>query len=223
MTQDIIMDVSTGEDIPLEVAPNEEDLALDSVEVVRSGGGGETSNYNDLDNKPQINGVTLSGNKSLSDLGIDAPEPEIFWAEYGTTTNAEIETAIDAGKAVFCEMTVTGYTGIKLLLVERTSSTCHVFAAGTETGSIFAENNGGTWRYGANNIPVAQVIAYPLMDDTATIGTATMYARSDHVHPSDTSRLAVNQGVANAGKFLVVGSDGNITAVTMTAWAGGSY
>ena len=34
------------------------------------GGGSGTSNYNDLSNKPQIAGVTLLGNKSLSDLGI---------------------------------------------------------------------------------------------------------------------------------------------------------
>ena len=31
------------------------------------------------------------------------------------------------------------------------------------------------------------------------------------------------QGVANAGKFLVVGSDGNVTLVTLAAWQGGSY
>ena len=35
--------------------------------------------------------------------------------------------------------------------------------------------------------------------------------------------LGVNQGTANAGKFIVVGSDGNITAVTMQTWQGGSY
>lgn len=35
-----------------------------------SGGGGGTSDYNDLMNKPQINGVTIAGNKSTSDLGI---------------------------------------------------------------------------------------------------------------------------------------------------------
>lgn len=34
------------------------------------GGGGGTTNYNQLSNKPQINSVELSGNKSLSDLGI---------------------------------------------------------------------------------------------------------------------------------------------------------
>jgi len=33
-------------------------------------GGGGTSNYPDLSNLPQINGTTLVGNKSLSDLGI---------------------------------------------------------------------------------------------------------------------------------------------------------
>lgn len=38
------------------------------------GGGGGTTNYNALSNKPQINGVTLSGNKSLDDLGIAAEE-----------------------------------------------------------------------------------------------------------------------------------------------------
>lgn len=38
--------------------------------TVSGGGGGGTSDYSDLTNKPQINSVTLSGNKSLSDLGI---------------------------------------------------------------------------------------------------------------------------------------------------------
>ena len=34
------------------------------------GGGGGTSDYNDLDNKPKINNVTLSGNKNSHDLGL---------------------------------------------------------------------------------------------------------------------------------------------------------
>lgn len=37
------------------------------------GGGGGTDNYNDLLNKPKINNVTLSGELSLSDLGIVNP------------------------------------------------------------------------------------------------------------------------------------------------------
>ena len=43
------------------------------IKAVGGGGGGSgTDNYNDLDNKPKINNVTLSGSKSLDDLGIDA-------------------------------------------------------------------------------------------------------------------------------------------------------
>lgn len=40
---------------------------------------------------------------------------------------------------------------------------------------------------------------------------------------SDVGAVAVAQGISHAGEFCVVGSDGNITTVTMTAWAGGSY
>ena len=46
---------------------------------ISDGEGGGTSDYTDLENKPQIGGVTLSGNKSLHDLGIaaesDIPDP----------------------------------------------------------------------------------------------------------------------------------------------------
>jgi hypothetical protein len=38
--------------------------------VNQSGGGGGTSNYNDLTNKPSINNVTLSGNKTAAQLGL---------------------------------------------------------------------------------------------------------------------------------------------------------
>jgi len=38
------------------------------------GGGGGTNNYNDLSNQPQINGNTLIGNKTASDLGLVAAE-----------------------------------------------------------------------------------------------------------------------------------------------------
>ena len=36
--------------------------------------------------------------------------------------------------------------------------------------------------------------ATPLMDGTAAVGTATAYAREDHVHPSDTSKVNVEAG-----------------------------
>lgn len=44
-----------------------------------------TTNYNDLYNKPQIEGVTLQGNKTFPDLGL------------GTLTAQEIDTVIFGG------------------------------------------------------------------------------------------------------------------------------
>lgn len=49
-----------------------EDLLLQVKEKIEQGGGGGTSDYDDLNDKPQINGVTLSGDKSSTDLGLQA-------------------------------------------------------------------------------------------------------------------------------------------------------
>lgn len=51
-------------------------LTMETAELVSTidlyAGGSGTNNYNELTNKPQINSVELVGNKSLSDLGIQA-------------------------------------------------------------------------------------------------------------------------------------------------------
>lgn len=49
-----------------------DEILLGLIKANSGGGGGGTGNYNDLSNKPQIGGVTLSGNKSTSDLGLVA-------------------------------------------------------------------------------------------------------------------------------------------------------
>lgn len=48
-----------------------------------------TNSYFDIQNKPQINSVELSGNKSLSDLGI---QPAGNYIEAGTGTQPQINT-----------------------------------------------------------------------------------------------------------------------------------
>ena len=58
------------------------------------GSGGETSanNYKDLSNKPQIAGITLQGNKSLADLGIQGIETGkgLSSNDYSTTEKAKL-------------------------------------------------------------------------------------------------------------------------------------
>lgn len=62
------------------------------------GGGGGTDNYNALQNKPQINGTTLTGNKSLSDLGI-AAATDIPTVNNGTLTIQKNGSTVNTFKA----------------------------------------------------------------------------------------------------------------------------
>lgn len=50
-----------------------EELLEELNDLIKAGGGGGggTTNYNLLQNKPQINGVTLTGNKTAEDLGLE--------------------------------------------------------------------------------------------------------------------------------------------------------
>lgn len=70
--EEILYDTINGEEYTGLPESRIEELLLELKEVIEAGGGGGggTTNYNLLQNKPQINDVTLTGNKSLSDLGI---------------------------------------------------------------------------------------------------------------------------------------------------------
>ena len=69
-----IEDILGSNEIPPASEPDILGWHLSKIEDLLSNGGGSggTSNYEDLSNKPAINSTTLSGNKSLSDLGIQA-------------------------------------------------------------------------------------------------------------------------------------------------------
>lgn len=47
-----------------------ENIIIENNIISSTGGGSGTGNYNDLENKPSINNIELTGNKTLSDLGI---------------------------------------------------------------------------------------------------------------------------------------------------------
>lgn len=56
----------------------------------KSGGGSGTSNYNDLENKPKINGVELNGNKTTQELGITG-NVQADWSVEDNTSGAYIK------------------------------------------------------------------------------------------------------------------------------------
>ena len=143
-----------------------------------------SSDYSNLTNKPSINSITLSGNKSLSDLGIAAASA----IPAAATANPS-----DLGTA----------------------------AAGSSTKYAREDH--------VHNAPSADEIEWtgdPLGGQTAPQDVETAVERVYNAIPSaasDIGAVAVAQGVAHAGEFFVVGSDGNATTVTMSVWQGGSY
>lgn len=67
--------INVGDVVKVRIPQNNNNLMYIDGKLnaeVQSGGGG-TTDYDDLSNKPQINGVSLSGNKTTSQLGINIP------------------------------------------------------------------------------------------------------------------------------------------------------
>ena len=72
--EDILYAIINGEVYEKVPQSRMEALLLELKDVIEAGGGGSgTTNYNVLTNKPSINGVTLSGNKTSEDLNIVSP------------------------------------------------------------------------------------------------------------------------------------------------------
>ena len=148
---------------------------------------------------------------------------EVFIAVYGTATSAQIEAAYQAGCLCVCK-----YNNGYYPLSARDSATKHSFGGVYSTIETHMICDNDTWTTGtktfaeSNAVPTAYG-SFPTMDGNAATGSSTKFARGDHVHPSDTSRIAADQGIANAGKFLIVGSDGIVVPTTLASWQGGSY
>ena len=87
-------------------------IEIDENNIISAIGGSGTTNYNSLSNKPKINGVELSGDKTNKDLGINIPTKlseldndegyvkDVLLADYYTKDEidakiGDIETALD--------------------------------------------------------------------------------------------------------------------------------
>ena len=79
---------------------------------LKGGGSGGTTNYNSLDNKPKINNVELSGNKTSADLGIKEIETIKVNGVTQTITNKSVD--LDVASNLITE---AQWTQIQALLV----------------------------------------------------------------------------------------------------------
>lgn len=87
----------------------------------KSGGGSGTNNYNDLENKPKINNVTLEGNKTSSELGLTGDKhftyikstPDSVWEITHNLDKYPSVTIVDsAGSVVMGDITYTSKSAL---------------------------------------------------------------------------------------------------------------
>lgn len=148
---------------------------------------------------------------------------EVFWATYGTTTNADIETAYQAGKICACK-----YNGYTYYLTERSDATGHTFACVDGSYMRVVYNTSGTWGHDEFDILPTIPEAYtsnPAALGTASPGSSTKYAKGDHVHPkpsaADLGVIAAPSSPAS-GAFLVWNGSAWV-AQTLSTWQASSY
>ena len=91
----------------------------------------------------------------------------------------------------------------------------HVMYANEVCSYLFAKEAGGS---GGSILPYT---SNPAMNGTASPGTSDNYARGNHVHPSDTSKITAPAS-PETGAFLVYNGSAWV-AQTLSVWQGGSY
>ena len=179
------------------------------------GGGGGTSDYNDLTNKPSINNVTLSGNKTTSDLSIhDLPSGgstgqvltknsntsyDVKWSSAGSGTVTDVKvngtSVVSSGIA-----TIPKATGTQFGVVEIASSP-----------SVLSITDG----QGSHNVPRLNndsEINYSLLPEATTTHKGAMSA-------SDKTKLDSIYGVGCVYETI----DSTVTASSLTTAFGGTW
>ena len=91
---------------------------------------------------------------------------------------------------------ITEADSVKTLTVGNTSATLV-----TKTSQLTNDSNYIT----ISDVPEGAVASTstPLMDGTAAVGTETAFARGDHRHPTDTTRVAANTAITGATKTKI--------------------
>lgn len=107
---------------------------VSSIELYAGSG---TNNYNDLTNKPQINDVELVGNKSLSDLGIQATISDIDTIRSGAAAGA---TAVQPAALAGYQTIIDSSHKLDADLVDDTTST-NKFATAAQLSQIETNKN----------------------------------------------------------------------------------
>lgn len=196
-----------------------------------------------------VTGFLINGEKQKYDFNALDNIPEdidnTFVVTYGTTTSAEIEAAFQAGKFIYVEVPSNGR---RMYLTVRISATEHRFGSIHYSDGIpavyavtcvndswsgigrtlvnqnsFGTTFSNTQAYAIGDYCIHDGYLYRFTSVHAAGAWNDSHATQVKLVDEVKNKVNANQGTANAGKFLVVGSDGIVAPITMQAWSGGSY
>ena len=136
------------------------------------GSGGGTSDYNDLSNKPQINSVTLSGNKTTSDLNIsynDLDDKPTIPAALDDLSDVDINNPYQTDVLSYNESTSKWINHPVSLTVEGLSNVALTTPFAGEVLKISSVAGGvTTWR--SSNVKYSEIDNTPTLATVATSG-----------------------------------------------------
>lgn len=191
-----------------------------SVDVMDGAGGDGCGDYDELDNKPSLNGVEIAGSKTAADYGLaeaaDIPETaeEVAVFHRAFATYAEIEAAVLANKVVLILYQNRIYRVVSYAV--GSGEILCTAALGANIHSMTLQRN-GSWTGESVTVSPGPASTLPAALGAPAAGASERYARADHVHPMPD---ASDVGAAPAVTEVTVSAAG---AVAQALDAGKNY
>jgi hypothetical protein len=196
-----------------------------NISIGNNGASGSTTNLGILSSisPPSAGGTIIIGTNAQTTTTLNGTTNGVTLSA-DTNTTGLATTAFVVGQAGSATPLVDGTAAVGTSLryarqdhVHPTDTSRAALASPTFTGVPAAPTaavDTNTTQIATTAFVVGQAsAATPLVDGTAAVGTSLRYARADHVHPTDTTRAAVNSPAFTGTPSLPTGT----TAVTQTA------
>lgn len=175
-------------------------ITIDANNVISATGGG-TSDYTDLENKPSINNVTLTGNKSLSDLGI-TDTTYTAGTNVSISANNEISatdtTYSNATTSVAGLMSTTDKAKVDDLYKIKQITASSVRIWDLDDGAYLLPANCTIYYYGSTNTSTYKALASSVVMWVLSAGTTYKYFFMDGSPNGDTFRY-IYAGYSTSG------------------------
>jgi hypothetical protein len=186
-------------------------LATDLIPISR---GGTDFSLNLLQHSTFVRKTPAGSRTTALPAALTAADNDKVVVLTGTTGNLTVDGTVTDGfrcRVISTASGVATYSGITGL-----GGSASLAAGGTSEIAMVGATVYATAVTSSGSGATLATSGVPLMDGTAALGAASTAAPFDHVHPSDTTRVAVSNIPAGAGKLLgATASAGVATAITL--------